>query len=209
MTLDKDGHARRLITQKDLATALWELGMKEAHKMLQPAHEAPLPGSPAHARREIDAGAWKKEEERREQRAYEAAAVREAAMKTASALSVDELVLAVTLMVCRYALHYHEADQLRRALKLKDAARNRDLYLEAPNAALWAYAKDALTDKKTKEKDRLLLALRILAERPASEPSHDEVLHAVLGVDIKAARRMGRERRKQAQVAKATPSAAK
>ncbi len=41
VTLDRDGHARRLITQADLATALWDLGHKEAHKVMRPQHEAP------------------------------------------------------------------------------------------------------------------------------------------------------------------------
>jgi hypothetical protein len=59
-------------------------------------------------------------------------------------------------------------------------------YLESANAALSDHAKNGV-DKREREKQRLLLALRILMERPPLEPSHDEVLHAVLGVDIKAA----------------------
>jgi hypothetical protein len=197
VTLDRDGHARRLITQADLATALWDLGHKDAHKVMRPLHDAPLPGSPAHARADHDDGAWKREQERRDQRVYEASSVREAALAEAAGLDIGELVLATTLMVCRYGVHYHEADIIRKELGLAAGKQNRNLYLDAPNAALFAHARSALTDKKTKDKDRLLLALRILVERPAHEPSHDEVLHEILGIDIKAARKQGRARRKE------------
>lgn len=196
VTLDKNGHARRLITQADLATALWDLGHKDAHKVLKPLHEAPLPGSPAHARGQHDDEAWKREQERRDQRSYEARAVRDAALSTAATLDVDELVLAVTLMVCRYGVHYQEADVIRKDLGLQSEKQERNIYLDGPNAALWKHAREGLRDKKTKEKDRLLLALRILMERPVHEPSHDEVLHSILRVDIKAARKLGRSQRK-------------
>lgn len=208
VTLDRNGHARRLITQADLATALWDLGHKEAHKVMRPVHEAPLPGSPVHSRGQHDDGAWKREQERREQRVYEAGAVREVALAEAAGLDVDELVLAVTLMLCRYGVHYHEADVIRKELGLAAGKQNRNMYLDAPNAALFAHAKTALADKKTKNKDRLLLALRILAERPVHEPSHDEVLHEILDIDIKAARKLGRQRRKQALIAKETANGA-
>ena len=206
VTLDRDGHARRLVTQADLAAALWDLGMKNAYKVLRPRRESQLPGSPGATRAESERAAFTRERERRDQRAAEAAAVREAAMTVVTGLSVDELILAVTLMVCRYGVHYHEADALRRSLELKDGKRDRDLYLDAPNAALWAHAKDGLTDK-TNAKDRLILALRILAERPVHEPSHDSVLAAVLSLDVKAARKVGRDRRKQ-QTARLDPTAA-
>ena len=202
VTLDRDGHARRLITQADLATVLWDLGHKDAHKVMRPSHEAPLPGSPAHTRANRDAGAWKREQERRDQRVHEATAVREAALAEAAGLDVGELVLATTLMVCRYGVHYHEAEIIRKELGLAAGKQSRNLYLDAPNAALFAHAQSALTDKKTKDKDRLLLALRILVERPVHEPSHDEVLHEILGIDIKAARTRGRERRKKEPAAK-------
>ncbi len=156
VTLDRDGHARRLITQADLATALWDLGHKDAHKVMRPLREAPLPGSPAHSRAQNDDGAWKREQERRDQRIYEARAVREAALVAAARLDVGELVLAMTLMVCRYGVHYHEADIIRRELGLAAGKQNRNLYLDAPNAALFAHARSALTDKKTKDKDRLM-----------------------------------------------------
>ena len=199
VTLDRNGHARRLMTQADLATALWDHGHKDAHKVMRPRHEAPLPGSPADARGKNDDGAWKREQERRQLRTYEAAAVREAALQTARELDVGDLVLAVTLMVCRYGVYHQEADRIRKELKLADGKKNRDLYLESPNAALWTHATNALVEKKTRDKDRLLLALRILMERPVAEPSHDEVLHEVLAVDIKAARKAGRARRKLAE----------
>jgi ParB/RepB/Spo0J family partition protein len=195
VTLDKEGHVRRLMTQADLASALWELGKKDAHKVMRPQREAPLPGSPADTSRAQNDEAWRKEKERREQRTAEAVAVREAAMNAARVLDVPELVLAVTLMVCRYGLYYREAGLVQKELHLKDGKKNRELYLEAPNAALWEHAK-AGVDKKAREKERLLLALRILMERPPLEPSHDEVLRAVLGLDIKAARKTGRARRK-------------
>ena len=197
VTLDRNGHARRLITQADLATALWDLGHKNAHKVMRPRHEAPLPGSPAHARDKNDDETWKREQERRDQRAYEAVAVREAALAVARDLDVGELVLAVTLMVCRYGVYNQEADAIRKQLGLPDGKKNRDLYLEGGNASLWAHARDALIDKKTRDKERLLLALRVLMERPVHEPSHDEVLHEVLSLDIKAARKVGRARRRE------------
>lgn len=206
VTLDRNGHARRLITQADLATALWDLGHKDAHKVMRPLQEAPLPGSPAHSRGQHDDSAWKREQERRDQRVYEARAVREAALAEAAGLDVGELVLALTLMVCRYGVHYHEADIIRKELDLPAGKQNRNLYLDAPNAALFAHAKNALTDKKTKDKERLLLALRILVERPVQEPSHDEVLHEILGIDIKAARKIGRQRRKHSLAEKAAPT---
>ena len=196
VTLDRDGHARRLMTQADLATALWDKGNKDAHKVMRPRHEAPLPGSPEDVSRRHNDDAWKREQERCDVRRYEAQSVRAAALAMARTLSVDELVLAVTLMVCRYGVHFQEADAISKELELDAGKTDKRLYLDGPNAALWAHARDALTNKKTKEKDRLLLALRILAERPVLEPSHDEVLHEVLGVDIKAARKAGRTRRK-------------
>lgn len=147
-----------------------------------------------------------REQERRDQRVYEARVVREAALAEAAGLDIGELVLAITLMVCRYGVHYHEADIIRKELDLPSGKQNRNLYLDAPNAALFFHAKTALIDKKTKDKDRLLLALRILVERPVQEPSHDEVLHEILGIDIKAARKIGRQRRKQALAEKAAPA---
>ena len=190
VTLDKDGHARRLIAREDLAAVLWERGMKNAFKILQPQHHEPPPGSPQGTQRERERERIKQEKERVEVRTFEAAAVRKAALEIAGRLSVEELVLAVTLMVCRYGSPGHsETERLRKELGVAPGKKKAELYLEAPNQALWQHVTDKLIDKRTKEKDRLLLALRVLMERPVLEPSHDLVLREVLGLDVNAARK--------------------
>ena len=42
---------------------------------------------------------------------------------------------------------------------------------------MWAHAKDGLVDKRTRDKERLLVALRILMERPVAEPSGSRRRH--------------------------------
>src|SRR5205823_4340074 len=111
-------HARHVIAQADLAAALWDLGKKQAHHVMRPLHEAPLAGSPQQSRSAQQATALQEQQERRAVREAEARAVRAAALEKAVTLDVPALVLAVTLLVCRYGPYPNEAEIISRELGL-------------------------------------------------------------------------------------------